>query len=378
MAIRLTPDQVNAWRLSRHHLTDRVKRKELARVVSSVCGIQAQILPAAELALRARVEDVHRQDVLDALWKDHSLVKTWCMRGTLHILASSDLPLYVAALRTKLEETKLWLQKDGGVTPAEVDAISEEIGRALSKGKLSREDLSRELERHLNLAPKTRRYLRSPWGVLLRPAAYQGKLAFGEGIGSRVTFVGPSKWINRWDEPSVEEAFAILFRRFLGCYGPATAGDFAHWWGGMGDRGRSVFKSTKDELEEAEFGGFRGLMLRRDAEEAGGLEAPRGVRLLPSFDCYAMYYAPRELFVSETHRSRIFRRTAGWNYPAVIAGGKAAGVWSLRKLSHRIEVKVETFRPLSSSEKKGAEEEATEIGEFLGLPAEIRFSAAFN
>ena len=372
---KLTPNQVDAWRLRRHSLIDRADRRELAKVVSSICGIQAQILPAAELAIRARVEGVHRQDVLDGLWKSHSLVKTWSMRGTLHILASSDLPLYVAALRTKLDETKLWLQKEG-VTPAEVDAISEEIGKALTRQKLSREDLSREVERRTNLAPKTRRYLRSPWGVLLRPAAYQGRLAFGEGIGSKVTFVGPPKGTNPRDEPSTEQAFVTLFRRFIECYGPTTVGEFARWWGGIGDRSRSILQSTEGELEEVEFGGFRGIMLRRDAEKAGDLEAPSGVRLLPSFDCYAMHYFPRDLFVSDAHRGRIFRRTAGWNYPAVITGGKAVGVWSMSKLSHRVEVTVEAFRPLNLGERRGVEEEVTGIGEFLGSPAEVRFSAA--
>lgn len=373
VAIRLTQEQVNSWRLSKHHLIRRASRRELASVVSTVCGIQAQVLPAAGLAVRARVEGVNQQDFLDALWKDHTLVKTWCMRGTLHILAFSDLPLYVAALRTKLEETKTWLKRDGGVTPSEVDAIAEEITRALARGRLSREELSREVERRLSLSPGTREYLRSPWGVLLRPAAYQGGLAFGEGSGSKVTFVGPSKWVPRWVEPPTDEAFAALFRRFLHCYGPATTTDFARWWGSLRNMDGSVLQAAEDDLEEVNFKGRKGLMLRHDAEEASGVDAPSGVRLLPSFDCYAMHYAPRELFVSETYRNRIFRRTAGWNYPVIISNGKAAGVWNLKRLTRRAEVNVEVFRSLNSAEKKGVEEETFDIGKFLGFPARVRY-----
>jgi len=341
-------------------------------VVSDVCGIQAQVLPAAGLAIRARVEGVNQQDFLDALWKNHTLVKTWCMRGTLHILASSDLPLYVAALRAKLEETKAWLQKQGGITGSEVDLIASEIRRALTKRTLSREDLSLEVERRLNLNSDTKKNLRSPWGVLLRPAAYQGGLAFGEGVGSKVTFAGPSKWIPRWDEPPMNDALATLFRRFLHSYGPATIGAFAHWWGGLQETNRPALLSAGADLEEVEFNGFRGLMSRRDADELSGLGAPSGVRLLPSFDCYAMHYAPRELFVPEAHRGRIFRKTAGWNYPAVISGGRAVGVWNLMRRTRRIEVHVEPFRPLSAGEKEEIGEEVADIGRYLGFPAEVR------
>ena len=141
MVVKLTRAQVNAWRLARHHLTDRAARGEMAAVVSDVCGIQAQVLSAAKLAVRARVEGVRQQDVRDALWKEHTLLKTWCMRGSVHLIARSDLPLYVAALKTRLAESTRWLQKDGRATQKEIEAITDEIGKALAVRALTREQL---------------------------------------------------------------------------------------------------------------------------------------------------------------------------------------------------------------------------------------------
>lgn len=89
--------QVNAWRLSQHHLLQRADRGRMLDVVTQVGGLQAQLLSAAELSLWARVEGLSAADVADALWRDRTLVKTWAMRGTLHILTSRDLPCYVAA-----------------------------------------------------------------------------------------------------------------------------------------------------------------------------------------------------------------------------------------------------------------------------------------
>ena len=92
---------MNSWRLNKHHLATRSSKNEMAEVVSEICGVQAQVMSGVELGIWARVDGITSQDVKDALWKDRLLVKTWCMRGTLHLLKAEDLPLYVAALKTR-------------------------------------------------------------------------------------------------------------------------------------------------------------------------------------------------------------------------------------------------------------------------------------
>jgi len=68
MSVSLTWDQVNAWRLAQHHLLERAKRADMLDVVSHLCGLHAQLMPAAELALWARVEAVSPTDLATALW----------------------------------------------------------------------------------------------------------------------------------------------------------------------------------------------------------------------------------------------------------------------------------------------------------------------
>jgi hypothetical protein len=95
----LTWSQVHAWRLSQHGLLPRLHRQNVVQAVTRTGGIQAQVFSAAELALWARTEGLAREAIQAALWQEHSLIKTWAMRGTLHLLATSELPLYVAARR---------------------------------------------------------------------------------------------------------------------------------------------------------------------------------------------------------------------------------------------------------------------------------------
>src|SRR5919199_3024209 len=105
MAVQsVTWNQVNAWRLSQQCLSPRLKCQEYTEAVTRTGGIQAQVMSAAELALWARVDGLTPQDVRSALWQDRTLVKTWAMRGTLHLIAAGDFPLYVAA--RSLSETR--------------------------------------------------------------------------------------------------------------------------------------------------------------------------------------------------------------------------------------------------------------------------------
>jgi Winged helix DNA-binding domain len=46
------------------------------------------------------LKDLDRKAVQRALWEERTLVKTWAMRGTLHLLPASDLSLWHAALST--------------------------------------------------------------------------------------------------------------------------------------------------------------------------------------------------------------------------------------------------------------------------------------
>jgi len=92
-------EKVVAFRLTRHHLETRADRSDLASVVRDVCGVQAQLPSGAEIALWARIRGLTRDDVERALWKDRSIVRTWAMRGTVHLLPADDLSVYVAALR---------------------------------------------------------------------------------------------------------------------------------------------------------------------------------------------------------------------------------------------------------------------------------------
>jgi len=98
--IELGWDQVLAYRLARHGLDER-RPLSAADASSRINGIQAQVMSAAELSIGARSTTMTGLGVQEALWEKRSLVKTWAMRTTLHLLPADELPFFMAAVRRR-------------------------------------------------------------------------------------------------------------------------------------------------------------------------------------------------------------------------------------------------------------------------------------
>ena len=371
MVVKVSRVQVNYWRLSRHHLLERGRKGEIEKVVSDICGVQAQVLSYAAIAIWARVDGITLQDVQDALWKNRSLVKTWCMRGTLHLLSSSNLPVYVAARKTTQVIKTDWLTPE--ISVEQRKNIASMIREILDGKILTREKLAEEVVQRLGLSARMRKHMLSGWGNLLQPAAEQGYLCFGPSEGSKVTFVRPDQWLGRWDEPKGPEAWKVILRQFFQTYGPASHHDFGHWWGLRPDKTRTVMEYITDELEDVNFEGERRWVLQEDLATIAEAERVESVRLLPSWDVYAMFYHPRELFISKTHREKVFTKLQG-NRPVLLLDGVAGGVWEQKRTSGIVEIQVLPFGHINSNQKKLIREEAASLGEFLGSPVKVSIS----
>src|SRR3989475_7817675 len=117
-AIRASPDQVSAFRLSRHHLVKRAPASALAQVAGDMAGVQAQLLSAAQISLWARTRGLSVDDVENALWRDRILVKSWCIRGALHIIPSKDFSVFVRGGARRNARSMAWLGRGPGAVPA--------------------------------------------------------------------------------------------------------------------------------------------------------------------------------------------------------------------------------------------------------------------
>ncbi len=357
----ITWSQLCAWRLKRQFLLDRSSPEQLLEVVSRLGGVQAQLASAAELALLARIDGLQRASVGEALWSQRSLVKTWAMRGTLHLVNPADLPLHVAAHSAFPPRRPPSYYSYHGITPEGLEAILENVPHALSDQPITREQLATAVAEQAGM-PDLRQVLLSGWGALLKPSAFRGDLCFGPNQGQNVTFVRPEAWIGPWQaDLDPQDAMREVARRYLRTYGPANPSDFARWWGIEASRGKKVFKLLEAEISPVSMEGWEAWYLSETLEAMQSAGSPSSLRLLPQFDAYTLG-TPRDnsFVIPEEHKTRIYRPQA-WISAVVLVDGRMQGVWELKG---KEEVKVEMFGKMTDEIQEGIDEEAKRLVSF--------------
>ena len=373
----LTWGQAHAWRMAQHHLTARLPRGEYAAAATRASGIQAQVMSAAELALGARVDGLTPGDVQAALWRDRTLVKTWAMRGTLHLIAAADLPLYVAARR--YHDGRNWVGYFAyyGVPQAQYEALLAAIPEVLGSEPLTREQLATAVAERVG-APELRDLmLASSWGSPMKPSAFRGDLCFGPSQGANVTFVRPSAWLGPQAPVEPYPALQEMARRYLRAYGPATPEDFARWWeGGAGlALARKLFRSLGDELAPVEVEGWPAFALRDTLEPMlAAPPAPR-VRLLPLFDAYTLGVGRKiEALIDGAHTSRVYR-PQGWISAVVLVDGRMEGVWEYKLRPAGATVQIRMFAaPAGTALRKGLAAEAERLAAFWNTSVTLEYA----
>ncbi|HYS73073.1 MAG TPA: winged helix DNA-binding domain-containing protein [Thermoplasmata archaeon] len=368
-----TPAQIAAFRVKRHHLDRRAPRGRLADVVGDVCGVQAQVASMARIALWARIRPLTIDDVQGALVQRRTIVKTWSLRGALHLHPSRELPAVLGALMpTRLAYHQRWI-RGLGLKEEETTAL---VLKALEDGPLTRDQLAEYLAKRL--PAKWEEWTDGGWGRktegsslswhLVRPAVVRGLVCFGPNAGQEITFARVDRWLH--DPPSMptEQAEEALVRRYLQSFGPADAHDLRMWSGIHMRPIRATMERLGDELVEVDRDGRRGFLLAKDLPDLGrGRGDHETVRLLPSFDPFLLGHDERSHLVDRAHYARVYK-DAGWLAPVVLVDGRVAGAWSYQRTPRKLELDVKMFNSLSKELRTKVEEEAHELSRFLETP----------
>ncbi|MGI8594807.1 MAG: winged helix DNA-binding domain-containing protein [Solirubrobacteraceae bacterium] len=340
MSIR--PALLRRLRLAAQRLTPETAASSAEEAARAVCGIQAQDVRAAGLALRCRVPGITRADVDGA-----RLVRTWTVRGTVHLVAEGDRPWLHALCAPRYgPRFEAMLAKRGGLEIAR-DMLGPMVG-VLEENPRDRASLLSEL------ASRGQPDI-GPYAVnVLIPWAAQQGVVVGLADG-RLRAADPPPPVDP------DEALATMARRYLAGYGPASAADLASWSGlpvGLARRGLAAL-GPLDRLDDL-------LALPGTLDEEPPV-AP-AVRLLPSFDTTMLGYRTREPLLAAEHDKRILPG-GGILRPVVLARGVVRATWRLAGAGRRRRLELEWFgRPGAA---RPVATEARDVGRFLGLAVEL-------
>ena len=342
------------------------KGASAAQVVQALCGLQAQEAGAAVLGVRARSTGLLAEDVEHARVEERSLVRTWGLRGTLHLLAAADLGWLVALLGPLFASKNQRRYRELGLDEETIARGIQVIRKTLSsRGPLARAEIGRELAKE-GIPTEGQALIH-----LIGRAALEGYVCLGPDQGSQPSYVLVEDWIDVDPAPSGEAALAELARRYLEAYGPAGPADLAAWSGlGTGEARRAWELISQDRVEVQAAGRPAWMLAERLDAQPAGLEAQRdrspSVRLLPRYDTYLLGYAGRELAVPPQHARRI-NAGGGIIHAAVLVDGRALGTWRIEKKRDRLEILVDPFEALDPLLLPELETEAEDIGRFYGL-----------
>jgi len=333
--------------------------------VRSMTAMQAQDLQAALWAVGQRVPGSRAADVRGALDRGE-IVRSWPMRGTLHLLAPEDLRWVLELTSGRLIRSLAGRHRELGITAADVDAAAQAALQRVAGGvAASRAELFRAFEEAGQSTAGQR-------GIhLLAMLCQQRLLVLGPLEGNQQQVVAFDDWIAASRTLGREEGIAEWLLRYLYSHGPATVRDFA-WWSGIPlTETRAALAEVRDRLVELE---FEGTQYWLSPESAGLLDAgvpgQRTVLALPGFDEFILGYTDRSIALPAHHADRIVPGGNGVFKKTIVAGGEVVGTWSAPGNGRRGSVVPDPFdavNGLRPAARKSFELQAAKYRRFLGL-----------
>ena len=329
-------------------------------VVRRFGAVQAQDYPGALWGIAQRTEAATEADVERAI-AAREIVRSWPMRGTLHLVAAEDLRWMLRDLVPRVIRGTAGRQRELGLDGKTFVKAGRVLERALRGGRqLTRAELYDVLSRG-RVSPEGQRGIH-----ILGYLAMQGVLCFGPRRGKQPTFALLDEWLP--GEPAIErdQALAALARRYFTTHGPATVADFAWWTGLPLGEARAAIAGAGGDLSELVVDGTRYLT---GASAPGSKKAT--AHLLPPYDEYTVAYRDRSAVLDPAHaaatRNGIFA-------PVVLVDGRVAGTWGRRASKAAIALTAQLLTRTTPAARRLLDAAARRYGEFAGanVTLEIR------
>ncbi|GAA4757071.1 crosslink repair DNA glycosylase YcaQ family protein [Modestobacter marinus] len=321
-----------------------------AEAVRWSTAVQGQDLPGALTSVALRTAGGTRAAVTAAL-DAGEVVRSWPMRGTLHLTAAEDLPWMLALLGPRALAGVEKRRAVVAITEAELERARELAVAALAGGgRLSRTDLLAAIAAG-GVSTEGQRGYHVLWYL-----AQTGTLVLGPTAGGDQQFVLLDEWITSPRRLGREEALGELALRFFASHGPATVKDLVRWAGVLVRDVKAGLAIAAPRLERLVVDGTEHWL---DPATPDRLAAARdeadGVHLLPGFDELVLGYADRSCTVPAGFADRIVPGSNGVFRPTALHRGVVVGVWRAGRGAGR-PMELEPFTELPAGVLAAAQE----------------------
>lgn len=317
-------------RIAAHHL-DTGDQPTARAAVGSMLALQAQDYRGGLWSVGARAWGLTEADVERAL-VEREIVRTWPMRGTLHLIDAADARWLPELLGPRASQAAAGRRRGLGLDEMAVSRVRTAWETALAGGRC----LGRpELFALMDATGVDSGDQRGPH--LLRYLAEQGVLCFGPHQGRQPTYALLAEWVPDARVLARDEALAEVALRFFVSHGPATLEDFAGWALLTKTDARAGLAEVEGQLESFEVDGVR--YWQGEPRSVGAT----GVQLLAGFDEYVLGYKNRSAFASAAIMAAVVPGGNGMFRASVVLDGQIVGLWSIKRRAARNEIGIDWF-----------------------------------
>lgn len=312
-----------------------------------LAAVQAQDFNGAITSVALRTASGTRQDVEAALAAGQ-VVKSWPMRGTLHLVVAEDLPWMLQLSTPRLVSGAAARRAQLGLDLPLLEQARQLAVSALTGGRQLRRGELLARWNDAGLVTTGQRGYHMLWHI-----AQTGTICFGPVRDGEQLIVLVDEWIKDPRCPDHEEALGEWACRYFRSHGPATVKDFSRWTNLLAADVRVGLALARPLLASMDVDGVEHLM---DPETpdllAASRQAVRAVILLPGFDEFILGYQDRRAALPTEFADRIVPGGNGVFRPTVLSNGQVVGVW---KHSGRGARRTVTATPFTSFSAEVAE-----------------------
>ncbi|MGR6320834.1 winged helix DNA-binding domain-containing protein [Micromonospora soli] len=365
MPVRLTGAEALALRMTSLLLRPHpvARPAGVGEVVEWFGAMQAQDVASGEWSLGVRLPGRTQADVRAALERREAL-RTWPMRGTVHLVPSRDAHWMLAVSGVRALAGVAARRAQLGLTEADADRAADVLGAALAGGRrLTRAECLATLNGAGFDTGGQRGY------HLLWYASQRGVTCIAPHVGKEQTFALLDEWVPDPRRPDRDEALGILARRYVRSHGPVTAQDLARWTGLTVTDARRGLAAAGDALATVEVDGVAAVV------DAALLDAPRepvdDVHTLPGFDEYLLGFRDRTLMLDPAHANAVVPGNNGMFQSTVVQGGRVAGTWKRTLGKSAVTVTVRQLTPFDAALRSRVEAALAGYARYLDLPLRL-------
>jgi hypothetical protein len=341
----------------------------VAEVVRWFGAMQAQDLASVQWSLGARLPGWTLADV-DAAFERREALRTWPMRGTIHLVPSEDASWMVRVLGERPLAGAAKRREYLGLSERDADRAVEVLGETLAGGgRLTRAQCIDALEAGGISGAGQRGY------HLLWYASQRGVTCIAPNVDGEQTFVLLHEWAPAQRQLSRDEALALLAERYFRSHGPTTRQDFAGWAGITASDAKAAISGAGDVLTTTRLDGVEMVLATELLDAAcGGSPTSRVANppdvpewlALPEFDEYLLGYKDRSLMVEAAGMAAVIPGKNGVFRATLVRDGRVVATWKRTLAASTVRVAAHAIGRLSKADHRRAEGAWQPFGEFHG------------